>query len=587
MTTQPLPYLTTLLASLPPTLSDSFETLTQSSQSKQLIDTILRFTLGAECPLNVDDSVRGEWEARQADVLRTFDLLRRGSTVGGTTSNGKRKREDAELPDSDPDTKKQRKSDAEADTEKNNPPLFTLHSISTTSPLRKKVNITIHSSSIQLTTASPSPSSTLEHPPIPLDSIKRAFLLPTRGKPRPHWTVVLLGADVPDPPTKGKDKATGSGNNGNVQIIFGIETSPTTAFVSTTHPSPPNTQPKGTPILPLLEKFLSFLDPTCLPYFTHPPSPTQTTTSVPTSLQTAAGGVAAVEAYKGAKPGSLWFFPQGILWGESKPCEFWAVSDLMGGSGGKGEEGLRVVSATGRTCSVVLTRKIGGDDGEGEDGEEEAEEEGEETQFGMIDGKERDGILEWVRKYRRGFGKAGASAGSSARGAPDAPVERRPGGQGSESPDKGKGKEVAPNGGGEDDSDEEDDDFVDEDDSDGGSATSSDSDSDSILDRDVEVSGSESGDEGSGADEEDVVRRGGSEDDDGEGESEQGDEELDPARHPLMREGAMPKMSRAVIEAVVGMVEEDFVGALGGGGGGARARDVSEEDLDEEDELDE
>ena len=53
-----------------------------------------------------------------------------------------------------------------------------------------------------------------------------------------------------------------------------------------------------------------------------------------------------------------------MLWGESKPCEFWAVGDL---------EGMRVAGA-GETCRVVLTQSFRPSHQDKDDEEEEGEE---------------------------------------------------------------------------------------------------------------------------------------------------------------------------------------------------------------------
>lgn len=244
---------------------------------------------------------------------------------------------------------------------------------------------------------------------------------------------------------------------------------------------------------------------------------------------------------------SLWFFDNndsananvgaGILT-DGRPAEFWALEDLA-----RGDAGVRVRTATGRTCSVVLMRRGSGDDGTGERGneEEEEEEEGEETEFQMIDGKERERILEWVRRHRGAFGiakirggeKDDGGAQASSRDAAAAPVAAN-----------GKENEA---GGGQQDSDS-DSDFEASDASDGGSPSSS-------------GSGSDAGGSDAGT---------GSEDDEGEGESgnESGDEgedddvmEIDdPEHHPLLRAGALPKMSRAAMDAAVELVVGDLVG---------------------------
>ena len=65
-----------------------------------------------------------------------------------------------------------------------------------------------------------------------------------------------------------------------------------------------------------------------------------------------------------------------------------------------------------------------------------------------------------------------------------------------------------------------------------------------------------------------------------EGEDDDDDEvqELNPKHHPLLQPGAMPRMSRAAVEAVVGMVEQDLMG------GGKRTAAADSEDEDEEEE---
>ncbi|KAH9922144.1 hypothetical protein B0H21DRAFT_766404 [Amylocystis lapponica] len=137
----------------------------------------------------------------------------------------------------------------------------------------------------------------------------------------------------------------------------------------------------------------------------------------------------------------------------------------------------------------------------------------------MVDGKEREGIVRWVDARRRRFARRDPSPWAGAAAAEDA-------------------------------SDADDSDFEDDASSDGGSATSGSSESGSAATSDG--LGSESG-------------------------ADDADAELDPEHHPLLRPGAMPLMSRAAIDAVVGMMEEDMMG-----GGTAMAENES----DEEDELD-
>lgn len=201
----------------------------------------------------------------------------------------------------------------------------------------------------------------------------------------------------------------------------------------------------------------------------------------------------------------------------------------------RGSEGVRVVSATGRTCSVYLTRKGSGgggdedEEGEEEDGDEE-EDLGEETEFAMIEGREMEGISRWVRERRGAFGRTPGSGpvDEEARGKQEKVVHAGP---------------MTINQIGDDEDEDED-----------GSFEGSSSDSGS--------GGASSGEEGTdGGDEGEREPLDEDEDDGGDAEGdEDGEGELDPAHHPLMRPGAMPRMSRAVLDMVVDLVEDDMMG---------------------------
>src|SRR6266567_1383025 len=68
-------------------------------------------------------------------------------------------------------------------------------------------------------------------------------------------------------------------------------------------------------------------------------------------------------------------------------------------------------------------------------------------------------------------------------------------------------------------------------------------------------------------------------DDNSEGQDMNGDDNrLDPAHHPLLRPGALPRMSKASIEMAVGFVEDAF----GGGSNGERRGEEGEDELDKE-----
>jgi hypothetical protein len=270
----------------------------------------------------------------------------------------------------------------------------------------------------------------------------------------------------------------------------------------------------------------------------------------------ASEGIPGVEAYRGAKPGNLWFAEEGVLWGESKPCEFWAVGDLL-----SREEGVRVVGA-GKTCSVILTRRIQSSHQDMHD-----EEEGEEVEFGMVDSREREGIYEWVRKHRNLFAAGGAPSGLTNPSIAAA--------TGSSKSSNSSGKDRKANhtsvsgpltirtlqGG---DSDSEDGDFEDSsvEDLDGSEKMSGEEGNES-SDEDSSNSG-----EGSGVDDADA-------DNVDEADMDTNDDgPLDPAHHPLLRPGAMPRMSKTAMEMAVGIVEDAFGGA------------PNDDEVDEEDELD-
>ena len=276
---------------------------------------------------------------------------------------------------------------------------------------------------------------------------------------------------------------------------------------------------------------------------------------------------------------SLWFFDDGANAGagilaDGRPAEFWALGDLA-----RGEAGVRVRTATGRTCSVVLMRRGSGDNGE--DGEEEEEEEeGEETEFQMIDGKEREGILEWVRRHRGAFGITKIREeedGDETLGAPRDAANTKAGGEDSDSDSNFEASEE----------------------SDGGSPSPS------------SGSGSDAGTgEGEGEGESRSEGGGSGNDESGGGGGGDDDEDImmeldddDPKHHPLLRAGALPKMSRAAMDAAVELVVGDLVGhhpdtdalSAARSGLGRPASDESEGaavaagagDDDEEDELEE
>ncbi|KAI5993332.1 hypothetical protein EDD15DRAFT_934534 [Pisolithus albus] len=510
------PLLDILLSRLPNEFSPLGCLSTESSRAD--VETLLSFALGGDCPASMSPDTRKDWVHRQPEAIRAIQNIR-----GLDSKTSKRTLEDE---DADATQSLKRPRTEQVDNDEDDPPLFTLPAISTTSPVRKKVDITAHSRSIQFV----NPSSRALEASIPLTNITRAFLLPTRGKAKDHWTVVLLCSDVP--PDKGKAGAAAQQQaRQNQQVIFGLDALSTTQFATTSYSfftkanghsvagsrsmtTTTETVSKGSETRPSLCKLLSFL-----PVPLHEPS-VGVFKSACAPAKTG-DGAAGIDAYLSAKPGTLWFFDDGILWGESKPCEFWATEDLTT------RNGVKLLSATGRTCSVILRRRRTG--ATTLSGDSSDEEDFSETEFAMVDGKEQDPISTWVREREDSFGRAPGSA-------PDkTSVQKR-----KSTNDKNLTAGTSVNGPAWDDSDSDDEDFCT--DSSDSAASGSESSGDS-NDEQPDVSDVSDDNEGSGYD------------DDEQGEA---DEVLDVARHPLLRPGAMPKMSKAAVNAVIDMVNEEF-----------------------------
>jgi hypothetical protein len=512
-------YLRAILPSLPTGIAAKLRSLCATPATESALENLVRFICGAQHSPEAPKDFHGEWFEKQ---LTTRNLLK-GMNWTSNSSENKRPREDGTENESE-SSKRPRISPAPLAADGN--PIYTLHSISTTSPIRKKVDITICENSITFT----NPSTRALEASVPRASIRRAFLVPTRGKSKPHWTVILLSSDTPD-----RGRPANPATPENPQIIFGLDATSAPPFTVTTYKSgsepTPEVSPKGSTTLPFICTFLIHLGVALF----EPTADVFKSACAGIGNNVMAGSIPGVEAYRAAKSGSLWFMKEGILWGESKPCEFWPVRSLI-----NKREGVRIIGGSGRTCSVVLTRKT---EGKGTDGDDE-EDMGEETEFGMVDAREQEGIDQWVKKHRHLFGKT--EGDSTDEGVDVEPMQPK------------KIKQFGPVTINQlataDDEDDEDHDFaVDSDsESDGGSASSS-------------SDGDGAGGSG-GSDEEEGGEASEGSDEDGEEE-----EELKPEHHPLLRPGAMPKMSRAAMDMVVGMVEDDMMGG---------------EDDDEEDELD-
>lgn len=355
---------------LPPAVLSGELSSLASPQSRSAVETLLAFALGGDCPTHLAD-MRQEWSRRQCRALTALH------GVLGEQACAKRAR-DPDSQDTDDALSKRQKI---AEEDEDDLPLFTIPSISTTSPVRKKVDVTVHARSVRFV----NPSTRALDSSIPLASIKRAFLLPTRGKTRGHWTVILLPSDIPD-----KAKASPSSAQ---QVIFGLDALSTATFETTSYasgsstPTSTTTVSKGEETAASVRRLLSHVP---VPLLEPSATVFRSACATPKSGERAAG----IDAYLGAKSGTLWFFDTGVLWGESKPCEFWAVSDLAA------KDGVRLISATGRTCSVILSRTCAADDASDAGGDEVVE-----TVFSMVDGREQDPINAWARNRKHLFGK--------------------------------------------------------------------------------------------------------------------------------------------------------------------------------------
>lgn len=511
------PYLDAVSTSLPSVLSDllmSFDVFTRDR-----LDTLVRFCSGGSCPPRIAGHASA-WVSGQTRLQQRLSRLdpstgekrtrtdeEESGVVGGSLTNG-----------NGVASKKPKLAASPEDGVNDTDSLFTLHSLSIMAPIRKKVDISITPEAIRLT----NPANGNLEARIPLSIIKRAFIVSNLGKNKnkEQWAVTLIAADSYD---KKGDAAS------QAQLAFNVDqTVPggkdgfkTTAGADAHQES----HAKGDETLPLLQAFLSHL----------PPHIEVCVAGKGSQAFKSSSGQPYVDAYLGAKEGALCFLPQGILWANARPCEFYALEDLAPDSDVPGMGGVKTLSATGRTFSVFVRRKAirSPDADEDEDGEAE---EGEETEFAMIDGRESENVNTWIRKYRHQFGRPRDVKGKGkARADP-------------------QDEEVAERN---DESDASDEDYAAPSESDGGEPSSDEESSD-------DDEGARTVDEG------DAEESG--EDDDNEDANEE--EELDPARHPLLRPGAMPKMSKAAMQAVVAMVTQDVLGS-------------KEDDADDEDDGEE
>jgi len=464
------------------------------------LDNLVRLISGAGPSPYSGVDLGAEWLERQNSIVSVL------SSLG--YSNVKRSLEDSE---SDITNKRLRISPPESQ-----PPtvadigrsVYSLKPISATAPVRKKIDIDIREGAIVFLNST---TKVQEGPPIPLSILCRAFLLPTRGKTKPHWTVVILSSDYQPITGRGKQSAADE----KPQIIFGIDAMLAAPLQVTSYDiggkATETTHAKNKDSLPVLRQLFNHL-----PIPVIEPSTSVFKSAVPGLYKGAnPDGVPSIVAYRSAKPGSLWFMREGILWGESKPCEFWAVEDLIGKT-----EGLKIIGGVGKTCSVILTRRssypsMGG-----------PEDPGEETEFSMIDSKEKERIDKWVKQHQHTFGTAGGSSSPEGRASepkvtPTGPLTINSLGDASES-------------------------------SDGDFTASSDDDSDSFTNDSDSDNSERVDDDEVEEDEEDNVGT-------GSGIEDEREQELGSKHHSLLRLVRLPRMSKAAMDMAITMVVDDIV----------------------------
>jgi hypothetical protein len=553
------PYLDQLRAHLPEVYLADIDRVYSQDNDARTIELVLAFALGASCPTDAPRLPSSTWTQAQMGFR---------SAVSG---HAKRPLEEADTQgETSQSSSKKAKLDENLSTDT---AAYVLFSVSASAPVRKKVDVVVTASAVKLCPPTKSPSSPSYETPyvsIPLSDIKRVFLLPTRGKTKSHWTLVLLTSDEAPEALKGKAKAAAAATAAPEQereIVFGIDADASSAisYANFALGETPQTIPKGQPTLPALEALLqhvpiSAIRPSAV--VLRGTSASSSTKSRPSTTSTKNSGhddtLAGVDAHRGTKSGSLWFLETGLLWTDVRPAEFWALPNIL-----PAPDGVRVLSATGRSCSLFVTRRASssssaanGENGEDDDDNMEEQPEGVETEFALIDGKEQDAINGWIKRFNPLLGRSSEQSAES----------------GPSKADKGKGPAtvtpIAPTQAGPTtilnadwDDDDDDDDFQGSDD---------DNDQASGEEEEENDTGSDTGD--SDAEDSDSGASGekdGSEDE----ESDEDRAALDPAHHPLLRPGAMPKrVSKAVIDMVAGIVTEDLMGG------------EDEDELDDEEE---
>ena len=488
------PYLDAVLQHAPGSLQHDIAQLIQQGNSQRLlIDSIVRLCTDSPPPNQTSET---EWKSSQVQIAALLRQLNANQSTEDSMTT-KRAREDS---DDAPLASKKAKLDEVSPVE-DDPPVFTLHSISVSSPVRKKADVTVHRLTLRLT--SPSNNNENLFPPIPIRILRLAFLVPTPGKSKPYLTAIIM-SDI--------------SSSAESSVIFGCDATAPAAQATTKYPDDKKIHPKGSSTKQLIHSLFA--------YFPQGSDGLVDLYEPKADDFASSSGSQSIDAFIGAKDGHLHFFKRGVLWGERKPCMWFPVEDIRD---------MSTRSATGRAFSLGIVTRAKKDstsngsaaDDDDNDDEPLEEEVLETTEFSLIDAKESDAVKAWIAAHRQDFSKANPSTSPSQASGRHISISN------SAPLASASSKGVPLTQAAFDESDSEDQDFaLSGSDDDGGSGSSE-----------------------SSEDEEDAEARDDDEDDDADPTAGGGDRN---GVHRLREPGAVPRMSNAAMDVAVGMVKEAF-----------------------------
>ena len=191
-------FLRSVMPTIPNEMASKIRQLCLQPTNEALFENMVRFLSGAPHSSGAPEDLRMQWSEKQiatrsilGSLISSLPSRKRTHTAGDETDSQllKRQRLTPSVAVHDVDGNV-------AQPQEQGVPLYTLHSISTTSPIRKKVDITIRQDAIVFT----NPSTKTTEGSVRLSTLKRAFVVRTRGKSKAHWTVILISNDIPENP---------------------------------------------------------------------------------------------------------------------------------------------------------------------------------------------------------------------------------------------------------------------------------------------------------------------------------------------------------------------------------------------------